>query len=68
MSTSVIMDGPIDRIVLKTRQAMWQLGRDGGYFCRPDQRMPFPPAHLKAHEQAVDEHGWYPLADVSGMH
>ncbi len=64
VSTTVIMDGPVERIVLETRRAMWQLGREGGYFCRPDQSMPFPPAHLRAHQQAVEDYGRYPLTDV----
>ncbi len=40
---------------------MWQLGRDGGYFCGPDQGMPFPKAHVDALNQAVERYGRYPL-------
>ncbi|MBC8235577.1 hypothetical protein H8E77_39020 [bacterium] len=40
---------------------MWQLGRDGGYFCAPDQGMPCPAEHIQAMNAAVEEFGRYPL-------
>ncbi len=36
-------------------------GGDGGFFCRPDQGMPWPREHLRALEDAVAEFGTYPL-------
>lgn len=61
VSTATIMDGPIDRIDREVQERIWQLGQDGGYFCAPDQGMPFPQAHLDAFHEAVDRHGRYPL-------
>jgi len=42
---------------------MRQLGQDGGYFCSPDQGMPFPREHIDAVYRAVDEYGRYPIDD-----
>jgi len=61
VSTHRIMLGPIDEIVKETRTRLWQLGRKGGYFCAPDQGMPFPEAHINAFYKAVEEHGVYPI-------
>jgi uroporphyrinogen decarboxylase len=65
ISSALIMDGPVDRIVAEVWQHMWQLGRDGGYFCAPDQGMPFPQAHLDAVHDAVERYGRYPLLPVA---
>ena len=62
VSTATIMAGPVERIVAEVRRRMWQLGRDGGYFCGPDQGMPFPPAHIEAVRATIEEFGRYPLA------
>jgi hypothetical protein len=35
---------------------------DGGYFCAPDQGMPFPQAHIEAFQEAVRRYGQYPLS------
>jgi len=61
VSSAVIYDGPVERIVAQTRRRMWQLGRAGGYFCGPDQGLPFPPEHLAALRQTVEQYGQYPL-------
>jgi uroporphyrinogen decarboxylase len=61
VSTAVIMDGPPERIVEEVRKEMWLLGREGGYFCGPDQGMPFPESHLAAVHNAVEQYGKYPL-------
>jgi uroporphyrinogen decarboxylase len=61
VSTHTIMVGPVEAIRAETRQRLWQLGREGGYFCAPDQGMPFPPAHRAAFEQTLAEFGAYPL-------
>jgi uroporphyrinogen decarboxylase len=62
VSTRIIMDGPVERVRAETRKCMWQLGREGGYFCGPDQGMPFPEEHIAALRETVKEHGSYPLA------
>ncbi len=61
VSSATVMEGPIERIVTEARKAMWQLGRNGGYFCRYDQGMPYPEAHVEALFEAVEEYGVYPL-------
>lgn len=61
VSTKTIMEGPAEAIVAEVRERLWQLGRDGGYFCGPDQGMPFPEEHIAALRQAVEEYGRYPL-------
>ncbi|HEY3417054.1 MAG TPA: uroporphyrinogen decarboxylase family protein, partial [Armatimonadota bacterium] len=66
VSTRTIMDGPPERITAEVRQRLWELGRDGGYFCAPDQGMPFPPEHLAAYQQALEEYGRYPLMEYPG--
>lgn len=63
VSTGVIMEGPVDRIVDEVRMRMWQLGRDGGYFCGPDQGMPFPQDHIDAVYETIDRFGRYPIED-----
>ena len=63
VSTASIMEGPPERIRAEVRQRIRQLGRDGGYFCSPDQGMPFPEEHIAAFHEAVEEFGRYPLAD-----
>ena len=62
ISTALIMDGPVEAITAEVRRRLWQLGRSGGYFCSPDQGMPFPPAHKEAFQQALETYGAYPIA------
>jgi uroporphyrinogen decarboxylase len=61
VSSATIMDGPSERIVEEVRERLWQLGRDGGYFCAPDQGLPYPQAHLDALRGAVATYGRYPV-------
>jgi uroporphyrinogen decarboxylase len=61
VSSGLIMEGPPERIALEARRRMWQLGREGGYFCAPDQGMPWPQSHIDALNAAVKEFGRYPL-------
>jgi uroporphyrinogen decarboxylase len=63
VSSGLIAAGPIPAIREEVRRRIWQLGRDGGYFCGPDQGMPWPEAHIKALQDAVAEFGTYPLQD-----
>jgi len=59
VSTQLLMDGPTEAIRRGVRETIGLLGRDGGYFCAPDQGMPFPPDHWKAFGEAVAEYGKY---------
>jgi uroporphyrinogen decarboxylase len=61
VSSFLVRDGPVERIRRTARERMWQLGREGGYFCGPDQGLDFPDAHVEALEAAVAEYGAYPL-------
>jgi len=61
VSSGTIVSGPPERIVGEARNAMWMLGRKGGYFCAPDQSMPFPSQHLKVLHDTVETYGTYPL-------
>jgi uroporphyrinogen decarboxylase len=59
VSSAVVMEGPPERIAAEVRRRIAQLGQGGGYFCSPDQGMPYPPAHVDAFDRAVDEYGRY---------
>jgi len=61
VSSATVFAGPPEKIAAEARRRMWQLGRDGGYFCGPDQGLPFPAAHVDALRQTVAEYGRYPL-------
>jgi uroporphyrinogen decarboxylase len=63
VSSGLIAAGPIPAIREEVHRRIWQLGRDGGYFCGPDQGMPWPEAHIKALRDAVEEFGTYPLRE-----
>jgi len=61
VSSETVMAGPVEKIVAEVRQRLWQLGRDGGYFCRFDQGMPYLEAHVEALFEAVERYGTYPI-------
>lgn len=63
ISTGLIIEGPEERIREEVKRVIGILGRDGGYFCGPDQGMPFPERHIEALREAVEEFGRYPPAD-----
>jgi uroporphyrinogen decarboxylase len=65
VSSAVVMEGPAERIAAQAQHRMWQLGREGGYFCAPDQGLPFPSAHVEALNRAIEEYGCYPLRPPS---
>lgn len=62
VSSGIIVAGPVAAIRREVHRCLWTLGRDGGYFCGPDQGMPWPKEHIQAVEDAVREFGHYPLA------
>jgi uroporphyrinogen decarboxylase len=57
VSSATLMEGPVERIEAEVRQRIWQLGRQGGYVCQPDQGMPYPKEHLQAFRDAVATYG-----------
>jgi uroporphyrinogen decarboxylase len=62
VSTATIMAGPVEKIVQEVRRRLWQLGPEGGYFCAPDQGMPFPREHIEAVYETIRRYGRYPLS------
>lgn len=62
VSSATIVSGPVEAIRAEVAERLWQLGRESGYFCGPDQGMPWPKAHIQALHDAVDELGAYPLS------
>ena len=61
--TWLMMKGPPAAIRKIVAARVWDLGRAGGYFCAPDQGMPWPPEHYAAFTQALAEFGRYPLRE-----
>jgi uroporphyrinogen decarboxylase len=61
VSTQIIMEGPVQRIKDEVKKTIKTLGEHGGYFCSPDQGLPFPKEHYEAFEEALDEYGSYPI-------
>jgi uroporphyrinogen decarboxylase len=59
--SATVVSGPVSAIRSEVALRLWQLGREGGYFCGPDQGMPWPEEHIQALRDAVDELGYYPL-------
>jgi len=59
VSSDLIVQGPADRIRATVKERIVQLGVDGGYFCGPDQEMPWPEDHYAAFVHAVEEYGTY---------
>ncbi|MGE5527819.1 MAG: uroporphyrinogen decarboxylase family protein [Patescibacteria group bacterium] len=64
VSSAAVMAGPPARIDALVRERILLLGAGGGYFCAPDQGLPYPAAHVAAFDEAVERHGRYPLAAV----
>jgi uroporphyrinogen decarboxylase len=64
ISSALVVSGPPEAIRREAAWRMWQLGREGGYFCGPDQGLPWPQAHYDALAGAVTEYGRYPLREV----
>lgn len=61
ISSKTLMEGPSDKIKDEVRNTLKLLGVHGGYFCSPDQWMPFPEKHYTAYLEAVDDYGRHPL-------
>ncbi|MFA6691921.1 MAG: uroporphyrinogen decarboxylase family protein, partial [Saccharofermentanales bacterium] len=59
ISTDLIMQGTKEGIRSEVKRAISLLGEDGGYFCSPDQYMPFPETQMEIFNEAVYEFGSY---------
>ncbi len=64
VSSGLVMEGPTERIRAEARRCMRLLGSDGGYFCGPDQGMPYPQEHLDALKDEIGRFGRYPLCEA----
>jgi uroporphyrinogen decarboxylase len=62
VSSALLVSGPPDAIHEEVKRRIHQLGQSGGYFCAPDQGMPWPVEHEVAFDHAVAYFGQYPLA------
>lgn len=61
LSSGLLVAGPIEHIRTEVQRLLCLLGRNGGYFCSPDQGMPWPAEHYAAYEQAMIEFAHYPI-------
>ena len=55
VSSAIIMDGRDIEATVKNTIGLF--GKNGGYFCAPDQGMPYPEKHIAAFHAAVEKHG-----------
>jgi len=61
VSSATLVRGPQEAVSKEVRERVWQLGRDGGYICGPDQGMPWPKAHYQAMLDGIADYGVYPI-------
>jgi uroporphyrinogen decarboxylase len=61
IESDLLMRGPEPAIRARVAQRIEQLGSNGGYFCGPDQGLPWPPEHYRAMQDAIAEFGTYPI-------
>jgi uroporphyrinogen decarboxylase len=59
--SALLVSGPPEAIRAEARRLMRELGARGGYFCAPDQGMPWPEEHIMALRETVENEGRYPL-------
>jgi len=55
------MSGSPREIESIVRDTIRMLGKNGGYFCEPDQYMPFPEENISVMENAIKKYGVYPV-------
>ena len=61
ISTALIANGTPEEIEADVKQKIRMLGKNGGYFCSPDQKIPWTDENYKAFRDALDRWGRYPL-------
>lgn len=62
VSSKTVLEGDREDIEDEVKTRIAQLGREGGYFCCPDQTMPYPEANLDTLASAVERYGRYPIS------
>ncbi len=63
VNSAVVMHEGRQQIEEEVKKRILQLGKDGGYFCKPDQVMPYPQENMDAFINAVNTYGKFPLDD-----
>ena len=63
VSSDIVMKGPVSAIDAAVKNAIRVLGKNGGYFCWPDQDMPTPQEHWDAFYAAREKYAKYPFKD-----
>ena len=61
VSTAILMNGSVSDVEAAVKNTMKVMGKNGGYFCSPDQYMPFPKENIDAFYETVNKYGKYPL-------
>ena len=59
--SSIVMHGKETEVEQEVLTRMIQLGNAGGYFCKPDQTMPYPDNNYAKLVETVGLYGQYPL-------
>ena len=62
VNSDTLVNGPKEKIAAEVRERLWQMGRDGGYFCHQDQGMPWAQEHYDVMIATVEEYGIYPIS------
>jgi uroporphyrinogen decarboxylase len=57
LSSGLLVSGPPESIRAEVKRLISMLGKEGGYFCAPDQGMPWPQEHYEEYEKALEEFG-----------
>ncbi len=63
--SGLLVSGPPGAIRAEARRLMRHLGAAGGYFCSPDQGMPWPEENFRALRETVESEGVYPLPEAA---
>ena len=62
VNSSIVMHGKEPEVEDEVKKRIHQLGKDGGYFCKPDQTLPYPEKNIYKLIDAVERYGKYPLS------
>ncbi len=65
ISTALIANGTPEEIEADVRDKIALLGKNAGYFCSPDQKIPWTDENYRAFTEALDRWGRYPLKQLA---
>lgn len=63
ISTELIASGSKEQIEQDVKEKIQLLGKNGGYFCSPDQKIPWTDQSYAWFSEALKKYGTYPLQD-----